>query len=202
MSTMTDTIMQQVAEQAKKAMEAANSARPLPHFDYVLITGYEPSDRHVLVVSHRHSDEVREAAHQTRTTDRGEKTTTGVFEWMPIEPSPEPGTAEEVKHGLNAEHPMLKRPQLMTSAPKPHNERKFYEFREQNGSRTAECRELRKALHELADKGQINYFLKKGARFLRQEREPARIEPCKEECSTKILATITSSYAEGITQSA
>jgi len=35
MSTMTDTIMQQVSEQVKKAMEAATFRRPLPHFDYV-----------------------------------------------------------------------------------------------------------------------------------------------------------------------
>ena len=33
--TMTDTIMQRVTKEVKKAMEAANAARPLPNFDYV-----------------------------------------------------------------------------------------------------------------------------------------------------------------------
>ncbi|KAJ8443840.1 LOW QUALITY PROTEIN: hypothetical protein Cgig2_010304 [Carnegiea gigantea] len=35
MSTMTDAITWQVFEQVKKVMEVANSARPLPHFDYL-----------------------------------------------------------------------------------------------------------------------------------------------------------------------
>jgi len=34
MSTMTDAVIQQVSKQVKKAVEAASSARPLPHFEY------------------------------------------------------------------------------------------------------------------------------------------------------------------------
>ncbi|KAJ8426852.1 LOW QUALITY PROTEIN: hypothetical protein Cgig2_006527 [Carnegiea gigantea] len=90
---------------------------------------------------------------------------------------------------------------LMTSASKPHNAWKYYEFHEQNGHTTVECRELRKALHELADKGQIDRFLKRGLRFLRKECEPTQSEPRDEECSTKIVATIAGGYAEGITWS-
>ena len=45
MSTMTNTIMQQVSEQVKKAMKAASLARPIPHFDYVPTKGCEPSRR-------------------------------------------------------------------------------------------------------------------------------------------------------------
>jgi len=41
----------------------------------------------------------------------------------------------------------------MTMASKPHNEQKYFEFHEQHGHTTAESRELKKALHELADKG-------------------------------------------------
>ncbi|KAJ8444460.1 hypothetical protein Cgig2_024024 [Carnegiea gigantea] len=73
MSTMTDTIMQQVTKQMKKAMEATNSARPLPHFDYMPTTGCEPSYRHVPVALHHHSDEVREVACPDRNDrSRGE----------------------------------------------------------------------------------------------------------------------------------
>ncbi|KAJ8446294.1 hypothetical protein Cgig2_005825 [Carnegiea gigantea] len=64
----------------------------------------------------------------------------------------------------------------------------------------AECRELRNTLHELADKGQINRFLKKGPRFLQKEHEPARPEPRDEECSMEIVATIAGGYVEGITR--
>ncbi|KAJ8438678.1 hypothetical protein Cgig2_011861 [Carnegiea gigantea] len=52
----------------------------------------------------------------------------------------------------------------MTSVPKPQNAQKYCEFHEQNGHMITECRELRKALHELADKGQIDRFLKRGPR--------------------------------------
>jgi len=50
-------------------------------------------------------------------------------------------------------HPMLKKPQLMTATPKPNATLKYYEFHEQNGHTTTECKELKKALHELVDKG-------------------------------------------------
>ncbi|KAJ8421329.1 hypothetical protein Cgig2_012821 [Carnegiea gigantea] len=87
------------------------------------------------------------------------------------------------------EHLMLKKPQPMTLAPKPHNARKYCEFHEESGHITAECRKLRKALHELADKGRST------------ERGPVRPEPREEECSTEIVATITGGYAKGITWS-
>ncbi|KAJ8426716.1 hypothetical protein Cgig2_004215 [Carnegiea gigantea] len=72
---------------------------------------------------------------------------------------------------------------------------------QQNGHTTVECRELRKALHELANKGQIDYFLKRGPQFLHKEREPMRLKP-QEEYSTEIVATIAGGYTEGITRSA
>jgi len=50
-------------------------------------------------------------------------------------------------------HLMLQRPPPMTAAPKPQNARKYCEFHEQSGHTTTECRELKKALHELVDKG-------------------------------------------------
>ncbi|KAJ8435076.1 hypothetical protein Cgig2_032967 [Carnegiea gigantea] len=49
-------------------------------------------------------------------------------------------------------HPMLKRPPSITSTPKSYNTRKYCEFYKQNGHMIAECRELRKVIHELAYK--------------------------------------------------
>jgi len=54
----------------------------------------------------------------------------------------------------------------MTAPPKLQSARKYCEFHEQSGHTTTECRELKKVLHELADKGQINRFLKKGPQVL------------------------------------
>ncbi|KAJ8435660.1 hypothetical protein Cgig2_015665 [Carnegiea gigantea] len=50
----------------------------------------------------------------------------------------------------------------MVSWPKPRNASKYYGFHEQNDHTTTECRELKKALHEHIDKGQINRFFKHG----------------------------------------
>ncbi|KAJ8421674.1 hypothetical protein Cgig2_004471 [Carnegiea gigantea] len=88
-------------------------------------------------------------------------------------------------------HPMLRRPHPMTAPPRPQNARKYCEFHEQSGHTTTECRELKKALHELADKGQIDRFLKRGLRFLRQEQTPASPPPRDEECSTEIKVNPT-----------
>jgi len=46
MSTMTDTILQQVTEQVKKTMEAVISMRPLPTFDDVPTAGCKSSYKH------------------------------------------------------------------------------------------------------------------------------------------------------------
>ncbi|KAJ8427574.1 hypothetical protein Cgig2_021719 [Carnegiea gigantea] len=90
----------------------------------------------------------------------------------------------------------------MTTPPKPQNARKYCEFYEQSGDTTTECRELKKALHELADKGQIDRFLKRGPHFLRREQEPVQPQPRDEEGSTEVVATIAGGYAEGMTRSA
>jgi len=63
-------------------------------------------------------------------------------------------------------HPMLRRLQPMTTALKQHNAQKYCEFHEQNGHTITKCKVLKKALHELTDKGQIDCFLKRRPRFL------------------------------------
>jgi len=62
MSTMTDAIMQQVSKQVKKAMEAASSARPLLHFEYVPAMSCQPSRRRDPVASPRCNERVQEAS--------------------------------------------------------------------------------------------------------------------------------------------
>ncbi|KAJ8435295.1 hypothetical protein Cgig2_026387 [Carnegiea gigantea] len=53
-------------EQVKKTMEAVNSMRPLPTFDYVPIEECESSHRHAPAESLLRSDEVREIARLER----------------------------------------------------------------------------------------------------------------------------------------
>lgn len=55
MSTRTDTLMQQISQQVKKAVEAVSSARPVPRFDYMPAPGCEPSYRHAPVASCYHN---------------------------------------------------------------------------------------------------------------------------------------------------
>ncbi|KAJ8433717.1 LOW QUALITY PROTEIN: hypothetical protein Cgig2_004346 [Carnegiea gigantea] len=89
MSTMTDTIMQQVTEQVKKVVETTSSARHLPHFDYV------PT---------------------TETTDHVEKTVTVHWGGCLIEPSPEPATVGKVNHGLDVGRDVLPMNHLVRGA--------------------------------------------------------------------------------------
>ncbi|KAJ8449180.1 hypothetical protein Cgig2_027182 [Carnegiea gigantea] len=70
-------------------------------------------------------------------------------------------------------HPMLQRPPSMTATLKPQNVRKYCKFHEQSEHTITECRELKKALHELADR-----------------------------CSTEVVAIIVGGYAKGMTRSA
>ena len=97
---------------------------------------------------------------------------------------------------------MLRHPPPMTMAPRPQNARKYCEFHEQSGHTTTECRELKKALHELADKGQIDRFLRKGPRLLRKEQNPEPSQPRDDECSIEIVTTIAGSHMTDLTRSA
>ncbi|KAJ8431101.1 LOW QUALITY PROTEIN: hypothetical protein Cgig2_027408 [Carnegiea gigantea] len=159
---MTNIIMQQITKQVKKAMEAAKSARPLPALEYMPTTDCEPSHKHAPITSHRPSDEVREAARPDRD-GRSYSENRDQSSGCPTKPSAEPGVTSEVNYGLDAirnsflmhclvpevkKHQMLKRPRLITTAPKLHNVQKYYEFHKHT---TTECRELRKTLYELAE---------------------------------------------------
>ncbi|KAJ8450745.1 hypothetical protein Cgig2_021217 [Carnegiea gigantea] len=158
MTTMTDTILQHLTEQVKKTIEVVSSIRSLPAFDYVPTAECEPSHMHALI-----DNEVREIVRperigrsHKRNDDRstrgrhpaGHPSTTGP-------PGGLRGTRELcgcihtlcnllLAHGLG--HPMLRKPQPITATPKPHNAQKYYEFYEQNGHTTVECRELKKAI--------------------------------------------------------
>jgi len=70
-------------------------------------------------------------------------------------------------------HHMLRKPQPMIVVPKPHNARKYCEFHKQSRHTITECRELKKAFHELADMGQIDHFFKRGLQSLHKERDLA-----------------------------
>ncbi|KAJ8436705.1 hypothetical protein Cgig2_027226 [Carnegiea gigantea] len=150
MTTMTNTLLQQVAEQVKRTMEVESSMRPLPMFNYKPTRGCKSSLR----CDHAGLQHKR--------------------------------ILIEIKL-----HPMLKKPQPMNAALTQNNVHKYCEFREQNGHTTAECRELKKALYELADKWQIDRFLEGCPRAFHKDPARACEEPQEEDCSTEIMATIT-----------
>ncbi|KAJ8433388.1 hypothetical protein Cgig2_019178 [Carnegiea gigantea] len=146
MSTMTDAITRQVSKQVKKAMKAANSTRPLPHFDYIPTNGCEPSHRQEQAPSPRYTERERGRPYAKQ---RGRCVAARPGGWLT----------------------------------------------QGSGHTTTECQELKKSLHELAEKGQIDQFLKRG-------HEPAQPQPRDEECSTEVVAIIAGSYAEGMTRPA
>ncbi|KAJ8421741.1 hypothetical protein Cgig2_020902 [Carnegiea gigantea] len=121
-------------------MEAANSARPLPHFDYVPTAGCEPSHRQGIMIGTR----LRQ-----------------------------PGQAAAPSRGRRLSPPL---PPLLMRLTPAHNAQKYCEFHEQYGHTTTKCRQVKKALHELADKRD-------------------------EEYSTEVMAAIAGGYAEGMTRS-
>ncbi|KAJ8419480.1 hypothetical protein Cgig2_006638 [Carnegiea gigantea] len=152
MSTMANAIMQQVSEQA------ASSAKPFPRFIYVPTMGSEPSHMHDPVASHRHNERVQEAPHvnedrRSREVPRHSIRAKAHLNHHTSYGRPAKLTTASTPYATHSRQTAW--PPPMTSAPKPQNARKYCEFHEQNGYTTAECRELRKALYELADKGQI-----------------------------------------------
>lgn len=48
-------------------------------------------------------------------------------------------------------HPMLRKPRPLSTPQQLRDQSKFCEYHEENGHTTGECRDLKKALHELAD---------------------------------------------------
>ncbi|KAJ8429915.1 hypothetical protein Cgig2_025345 [Carnegiea gigantea] len=184
MSTMTDTIMQQVSEQVKKPQPPQGLSPTLTTCLPKAVSPPTGTSLSYIVIAMRGERPLA----QTGAPDHKESTVTGLWGHAPHRDVVRAKEDQQVqpRHQrhmqcipsvLVTEHPMLKKRPPMISAPKPHNARKYCEFHEQNGHTTTECRELRKDLHELTDKGQIDRFLKRGPRFLRKEREPAQPEP-------------------------
>ncbi|KAJ8433387.1 hypothetical protein Cgig2_019177 [Carnegiea gigantea] len=225
MPTITDTVLQQLTEQVKKAVEATNSARPLPTFDYVPTTGCEPSQSYIPIRSHRSSDEDGnrnqfagvDALQDRRTTPvRHAKSTTASTPctthsqhtaWSrprSIEGKPWEGDARLSVPRLGSILTVLPQEAHTTRAPKhtyggegTSNAEEIVTY--DHGTKTTQCME---ALHELAEKEQIDYFLKRWPRLFCKERESACPEPREDECSTETVATIIGGYVEGITWSA
>ncbi|KAJ8437473.1 hypothetical protein Cgig2_002974 [Carnegiea gigantea] len=80
-------------------------------------------------------------------------------------------------------NPMLRRPQPIKALAK---------FREKNKCwhTTSECRELKKALHELVNQGQLNHFLTRGGSEDRSRHDPKGKKDNDVNPNTKIITTI------------
>jgi len=80
----------------------------------------------------------------------------------------------------------------MTAPLRPQNARKYCDFHEQSGHTTTECRELKKALQELADKEQIDRFLKRDHGC--SEENTDLLHPRHEIRNAQVVATIAGGY--------
>ncbi|KAJ8428700.1 hypothetical protein Cgig2_018480 [Carnegiea gigantea] len=173
MSNMADTITRQMSEQVKKAMDTAGSAQPVPAGGFL----HRPESRP--------SSHPREHGREVTRSERSARLPLGRQEGR-VAVDLEARTSDTAPAASNDGTPWAsKRLKILRSR---HT--------------TIECRELEKALDELADKGQIDRFLKRGPRSLRQERVPARPPPWDEEFSTEIVTTIARGHAEEITRTA
>ncbi|KAJ8419781.1 hypothetical protein Cgig2_026796 [Carnegiea gigantea] len=154
-------------------MEAKNSVRPLPTFDYVPFAGCEPSHMHaparcsVGVMKDGRSWDINHDRSMGLTPPRLVAGPQANLQILPLSP---------------------RHMQLIPDAPPSLR----------NRSRP----ELKKALHELTDKGLIDCFLKRGSRFLHKEHEPVCSKLREEECIMEIVATIVGGHTAGITRSA
>ncbi|KAJ8434326.1 LOW QUALITY PROTEIN: hypothetical protein Cgig2_010943 [Carnegiea gigantea] len=89
-------------------------------------------------------------------------------------------------------NPCSKKPCSWPHDPKHETQ---YEFHEQNDHMMVRCWELKKALYELADKGQIDHFPRHRARAF--DKGKAKAHKCSlEDCSTKIIATVARGYTK------
>ncbi|KAJ8434593.1 hypothetical protein Cgig2_025019 [Carnegiea gigantea] len=196
MSSMTDTIKQQVSEQVKKAVEATSSVRPLPRFEFVPL--------HAPMVSHHHSEGMKEATH----ADRNDQSRAENLD-QSISPRPYTAAARAMDGQQSQPRPQRRtqstpeelpgsrsrsRPGGLRGRPQGNDEPQNVAPTVTNSLTTAECQELRKAIPEPAYKGQVNLFLKRGGCFLREEHEPGWAEPQDEECSTEMVDTIAGGY--------
>ncbi|KAJ8427010.1 hypothetical protein Cgig2_004212 [Carnegiea gigantea] len=200
---MTDTIAQRGTEQAKKTTK---SIKPLSTFDYMPIARCEPSHRHAPTKCPKchpgltGPPDCPKQAHKLHDHVHIKRNLFPVHGLVRAVGADLKASGRSLSKEAHFRAPFSSKPQSMTTTSKPYNAWKYYELYKQNTYTTAECRELKKAFHELINKGYINHFLKRSPRSLRKDCDLARKEPPEEEFSTEIVATITVGYAEGITQ--
>ncbi|KAJ8436457.1 LOW QUALITY PROTEIN: hypothetical protein Cgig2_018590 [Carnegiea gigantea] len=166
-------------------MEAANSVRPLPTFDYVPTSGCEPSQTHVPVRSHYRSDE-RWLAWRTMD-DLMTKIATGPLEWMPCRTVGR--TQEDLRNQPRPLHPTLPIPDALPGLRSRSKSRSLKKTSREGDALLSDAQpgftnKTGPPLLNLADKEQIDRFLKRGPLFLCKECESACREPREEECST------------------
>ncbi|KAJ8440006.1 hypothetical protein Cgig2_022688 [Carnegiea gigantea] len=87
--------------------------------------------------------------------------------------------------------PMLRRPKPIDTPPKFRNKNKYCKYYEDHRHTTVDYSELKKALHELADQGQLNRFLKKGGGGDHKRRNLKGKKDNDADHNTKIITTIT-----------
>jgi len=87
--------------------------------------------------------------------------------------------------------PMLKRPRPIETPINLRNRSKYCDYHEDCGHTTSECRELKKALHEMADRGQLGRFLQHGKGTGPNRQMVSQKKQQENDQGTEVIATIT-----------
>jgi len=90
--------------------------------------------------------------------------------------------------------PMLRRPTPIGTPINLQNRNKYCEYHEDCNHTTSECRELKKALHEMADRGQLNRFVQHGSRPNPNKSEASRKKQRDTDQDTEVIATISGGF--------
>ncbi|KAJ8450537.1 hypothetical protein Cgig2_020174 [Carnegiea gigantea] len=127
-------------------MEAVSSMRSLPTFDCLPWETSHPTGTLLVVRQSKEVCEIVRPEKSRRSRERNHERSTGGNAQQTIQARQ--ATSRWACELCDCAHTPI------TAAPKPHNGHKCGEYHEQNRYTTTECRELKKGLHELAEKGE------------------------------------------------
>jgi len=90
--------------------------------------------------------------------------------------------------------PMLRQPRPIETPINLRNRNKYCEYHEDCGHTTSECRELKKALYEMANRGQLNRFVQHGRGPNPNKPKASRKKQRDTDQDTEVITTISGGF--------